>query len=476
MSNTAPTSEPATQPLAPGRRRYRISRLVPGVMITTLPFTYAGTLAAGFPLKLYEVLFVSWLALLLIEPRSSVRLKVRPRTALLLLTAGLFWLWSVCSIVWGGNLLDATTVLIEVTSWRHQPSIAGLMKSLYVGFAFLVFALFLLDRELTPGRIARAWCMGTLLACAYAWYLWAGSLFGPTLPTLPGQSELQRVTDGMMTGTIRSGTFLEGNFAGAYYVLSTAVAAYGLLQTGRRWYLAVGLLAAATLFTAWSTIAFGAMALVVLGVLLRLLPWMVARYPLRVLGILGVLVAFLLAASRMHVVEDVFLAKLRDDSGGSSRSVRSDQFLSAVAMAQAHPVAGVGIANYGFHYSHYTSYEFDKDQYNPALTLSIPNNVYAEIAAELGLVGLSLFLLLVGQVALMAWRAPRGPVRTVVVMGVASVLIIWNGFPTSTMLFHWVFFALVWKIGQAARTGKHRAARANALDIRRTVARPAALS
>jgi O-antigen ligase len=75
----------------------------------------------------------------------------------------------------------------------------------------------------------------------------------------------------------------------------------------------------------------------------------------------------------------------------------------------------------------------------------IPNNVYIELLSELGLVATAVFLLFMA----MLFRRTRGAELAPLRWGLLALLLVWNAFPTYTLISIWAFFALI--VGASAR-------------------------
>ncbi len=128
---------------------------------------------------------------------------------------------------------------------------------------------------------------------------------------------------------------------------------------------------------------------------------------------------------------------------------RLDAWKAAVELTSEHPVVGVGPGNFGFYY-------FEKSGRPPGtFGLRVVHDAYLDVAAELGLTGLVLFLSFLAIVfvrASAARRARHGPpglavaVRTgLVVAAVASLTLSEQYFPP-----FWVLGALATMVGRDA--------------------------
>jgi putative inorganic carbon (hco3(-)) transporter len=137
------------------------------------------------------------------------------------------------------------------------------------------------------------------------------------------------------------------------------------------------------------------------------------------------------------------------DPEGSARQ-RFAVLQNAVHIVQDHPILGIGLGAYGL----------ANAQYNPSLGTLDTHNTYLNIAAETGLPGLVLFLMLVASVLRRAHEARRRAQR---VLPAQAEMLRWLqygliGYLTagvfgsySRLTFPYVFLGLLWSASQAVR-------------------------
>lgn len=241
----------------------------------------------------------------------------------------------------------------------------------------------------------------------------------------------------------RAGTFNEGNLAGLYYLLSVFVALeYRRLapSKGANRFLLVAL--AGVLLSRSS--AGIVLLLMLLSVHYALTAPTRARLIGRSLVVFVVVPAFAVgmavAGLDFGIREKLFEEEVTANS--FSRIDRLESIGAAIDLFSEAPVLGQGLQTYGF---------LSNDRLSGPLLATydesyrrITNNIYAEVAAELGLVGLVLFLGFI--VSLMRLAARRtGPARAHWLLGLVGVLLYWNAFPTYSVVFIWVFFSLILK-------------------------------
>jgi O-antigen ligase len=423
-----------------------VRRLLVSLAVLTLPFTAALTLNLRFPLKIYEVALLgaglTCLSQLRIPTLRSASTAARWVAALV----G----WAVAVLLlhlW----LPPEGVNAAGFESRFGPLGDELAKILYLLLSLFGFLLIAQRTYEEEQLVLRLWLIGAIAAALYSWYLFTSSLLGRPPFLLPGVEKAQLFAFGDRV-VIRSGTFEEGNFFGLYLVLSTMIALYA-----RRLLTAV-FLAASVLIT-FSTVNFAALAL-----LSAILIWRgpaKARRGRRLLSVVaGVLVlagagALLLGTGYL---ENVVSGKLVGQNA-ISRLDRLGLALTGLRMFADHPITGVGISQFGYYYR---SYElFDLNSWTLFFDLKrIPNNVYIELLAELGIVGLALFAAFVSRI----WRHLRRPELFHFRLGFLAMLLAWNAFPSYSIMFLWAFWGVI--LGTSARLAERSAPRPEAHGYR----------
>lgn len=404
--------------------------------VATLPFAYALTLNLRFPFKLYEA------ALLLCAAAAVAagRLRAAPGS------------WRVLRPLWlfvaftGATLAlriarPLPTLNVATLTTRFGPAGDGVTKLVYLLFAVFGLIAFGYAAFRDERLYTRLWLAGSAACAAYTWLLFASSLVGAPAPLLPGMETPQYLhVAGRVV--IRSGTFQEGNHLGLYLVCSVAVAIYA------RRYLAALVLSATTVIT-FSTANVIALAILWLGV-----GWNAVTARRRGASRLAAAVTFaaLATAAVTLLASTGYFAEVVMSKLGAPDSVskldRLDLTIAGLRMAADHPVAGVGLSQYGYHYRTYqlTTLFGQGDKIK-----GFPNNVYVELLSEAGVVGtllLGLFLLLIYRRARVA--AELAPLRC----GLIATFIVFATFPTYTVMFLWAYWGLI--LAAAARLAHAR--------------------
>ncbi len=399
--------------------------------VTTLPFTYALTVNLSFPLKVYEVA----LALALLTYLSDLRLPLAPGTTGVVRRLAWF------AIAAAALTLIRFTLPAEGSSAtdfgaRFGPVGDAIAKLLYLALGAVGFLLFSRTAYADEWRYLRAWRIGAIAAATYSWYLFAAGLLGFSPLLLPGIEDPKYFTVAGRT-FIRSGTFQEGNFLGLFLVVSVGVALYAKRP------LLAALLSLTVLltFSTASTIAL---------TLLWTMVWLRAHAGVSMsrkakYAAFGVVVALAvgLVLFQTGYLESVIFGKLGTEELGS-RLKRIAFMIAGLRMFFDHPFLGVGISQFGYFYNFYQPLG------NQGIAESvkfIPNNIYVELLAELGVVGFLLF----GAFLVAVYRRMRHPELSALRLTFLTMLVALNAFPTYTVMFLWAFLGLV--VGASARLG-----------------------
>lgn len=261
---------------------------------------------------------------------------------------------------------------------------------------------------------------------------------------------LHALTYAITTDTLlqRAGTFNEGNLAGLYYLLSIFLALeYRRVASAKSSANCFLVLAMLGVLLSRSTAS-----IVLLTILLSIQYALSARSRRRLVArvlTLCVLLSSLgagiaVTGQDFGIREKLFEEEVTEQS--FSRIDRLESISAAIDLFSEAPVFGQGLQTYGF---------LSNDRLTGPLQTfydesfrRIPNNIYAELAAELGLVGLVLFLgFIASLIRLAACRTGTG--RRHWLLGLSGLLLYWNAFPTYSVVFVWAFFGLIMKSVQS---------------------------
>ncbi|HEX7336618.1 MAG TPA: O-antigen ligase family protein [Gemmatimonadales bacterium] len=397
--------------------------------VATLPFTYALTVDLSFPLKAYEVA----LALVLLTYLNELRLPLAPGTRRMV--RGLGWFVVAAAVL---TLIRFTLPAEGSTTGdfgaRFGPAGDAVAKLLYLALGVLGFMLFAYVAYADERRYLRAWRIGAIAAATYSWYLFAAGLLGMDPFLLPGVTDPKYFSVAGRT-FVRSGTFQEGNFLGLFLLVSAGVALY----ERRRLLAAVLSLTVLLTFSTVNTLALALLWTIVWWRSHSAMTW--SRRPRYIALGIGVALAVVLVLFLTGYLQSVIVGKLGTEELGS-RIKRITFILAGLRMFLDHPLLGVGISQFGYFYNSYQPLGL----VGMAETVKlIPNNIYVELLAELGIAGFLLFAAFLVAV----YRRLRAPELAPLRWTFIAVLFSLNGFPTFTVMFLWAFFGLA--VGASAR-------------------------
>ena len=331
-----------------------------------------------------------------------------------------WYVWLACSALYGQVLLQRSgadvLALVDgpVLYWQ-----AALQRMVQVALAIAAFEIVRTTRVDAP-RLMRWWLQGTCVAVALHAAVYVAS------------------SDYL---ALRAGTFVEGNHGGLYYLLSLFVALdHHRLRAGRGSRAAVGACLLGLLLTQSSA------AMIVLLVALAARQLAVSRdlgsavkRQLLLLAGAAIVIPLLLAVGADFGTLD----KLFEEDVTAASFSRIDRLLAienALDLFLASPIVGHGVQSFGFLANDYLSGPLAQ-VYDWSFR-RIPNNIYAELLSETGIVGLLLLLVFIGGLILRSRRPGHDPGGNFLA-GLTALLVYWLAFPTYSLVFIWVYFALV---------------------------------
>jgi hypothetical protein len=235
----------------------------------------------------------------------------------------------------------------------------------------------------------------------------------------------------------RSGTFLEGNFAGLYYLLSFFIALQLYNFRANFFVFLMIILSLVGIILTKSTAA-------ILSLFLALLVREIIRPGRAIAKIKGILIYFIsigsiITALNFTILDNSISEKLLGQESNRytfSRVDRIDSAYAAIELFKKSPIIGSGLQSYGFLIgdasleTRFLNYDYSFRR--------IPNNIYAEILCELGLVGSFLF----GLLLIRFYRLIKNNAGYNFTAALISIYFYWLAFPTYAMLYVWCFFGL----------------------------------
>lgn len=402
--------------------------------VVLIPFQQALTLEIGFPLKASEILAGLGIVATLVERRLRAFDAVGSRLVLAL--AGV----TLLSSAWTALTTDG---FIQSEAYPHG-TLFDLLQ--YTAYALLALLLFLALRSVLPAeRITAALGWALRLAAIYTVIQFAVWLAGSTaLEFVNGNVQL-----GSQYGIRlpRNGPMREGNYLGFFAVACGFVA----LRARHWWNLAIAV--ALVLYSQSTSAIMGVAAATIAIILLR-----PARRKLLIGGIAllaGTLIAVLVPPVNRFIVGQMTKLGLIENTLGASYGyslrARTANAQAGFSMALENPILGVGQGRYALHYWEHLDKSGLPASFGANNPRPIANNVYAQIAAETGLVALLLFAALLIYLLLRARRDSDGALGLVAVIMVGLI-----AFPAWTNLMAWTIIAAAAIFGEGGEKDPSR--------------------
>lgn len=417
----------------PVSKTSHVAATMVGIAIFFLPFTYALTIYVGFPLKVYEV------ALPIAALATLVQPKIVGSVAFFRILAAMIILVTIVAVGFVFNAVSPASEILEDESLRFGGPLGriveGVAKTLYLLFVVISFLVIYQQSRRAPRLIVAAWLYGAAVSAGYLVYLNLAVNLGFNVAALPGILRHQQIEFSGFT-FIRSGTFEEGNFAALYFLFSMAIS-----LTYRRFFLA-GLFLLATAFT-MSTI--GMIGVFLLLCLLVMMPRAGGSMVPRVLAAMLAVTLFSISVASGYL-DYVAEEKFSFERPGSFVD-RLNDVVTGSSIFLENPFVGVGLAQYGYHFDQHKAWDDLVDTHEGK---RIPNNVYVELLAETGILGVVAFLSIL---YLVIQRLRRSQMIRPLLAANLSAVVVLNAFPTFTMMYLWAF----WAVALALRDSPTRA-------------------
>jgi O-Antigen ligase len=402
------------------------------LVAASLPFMQMLTINAGFPLKIYEIVLV----LSTMVSAITVHLTIFNKRV---------FLWGLVFVAYSLAALSIKLMVLgEVGTFsslaRFGPFLDGAFKAAYIALGVLGFNLIASAAEQSPTRVVQAWLWGASLSAVIHLFFVTLSGAGQPVPHLPGMLPYPTGQQFMLVGghsLFRAGTFLEGNYAGPFFVFSFLLA----ISYKRTVPAALCFAAIIASFSTTALIGLGA-AFIYLAI----------RGGNSFFVLLAVLAIVVFAST--PIFDEVVLNKLSDTDPNSSAADRLETFWQSWEMFLEHPLMGVGVSQYGLYIP---GAEFwSPDNGNVAggvsgkMMKAIPNNVYMELASEFGIVGIVIFAVFMISILSLVRRCPHPPLRA----GAIALLVFWLASPTFTVMYYWAFLGIVCGLAKNTETAK----------------------
>ena len=413
-----------------------LRRVLVLVAVLTLPFTQALTVNLRFPFKIYELALLGAGLTCLAQFRIPTLRSASKAAIWVTLLAG----WAIAVLLLH-RWLPPDGLSTSGFTARFGPLGDGVAKILYLLLSLFGFLQIAERTYFEEHRVLRWWLVGAVVAAVYAWYLFGSSLLGIPPVLLPGIDSPQTYSF-WNSRVIRSGTFEEGNFLGLYLVTSTMVAVYARRPL-------IALFLAASVLVSFSTVNFAALAFLAAALIWRGSAQLsLSRRVVAIIAGVLLLVGIGTLLIGTGYVDSVISNKLTGQNV-VSRLDRVGLALTGLGMFADHPITGVGLSQFGYYYH---TYEFLPLRALDIINLEkrIANNVYVELLSELGIIGFTIFLAFLVRI----WRNLQGQRALPLRLGFLAMLLVWNAFPSYTVMFLWAFWGVI--MGASARAADAR--------------------
>ncbi len=388
-----------------------MERLALLLILVLAPHTKLPIVQWVYPFRPVDILLITAALIYLHRAFRSKRLVVAAPEMLLA------FLVATASACWGAyhlNLANLDT-LVEAGARVSYFEVA-VKKLLLISICFLGFQFVVSTTSISNSQILKYWHRGLTIAVTLhaLCYLVTSDYFA-----------------------VRAGVFVEGNHGGSYYLMSFFLMWFAQLQS-LRFGRSGMLLALGGVILSQSTAS-----------MVLLLPLMVITYFVlpahsrqQTASKPIILLIILAALGFSTVFGGEILTKLIGvdiDHNSFSRYDRLASISSGISMFIDYPLFGMGIQGYAFALPNYVDPFIDG--FFDWNSRRIANNIYIELLAEQGVVGLLAMMLVIYRIGRIIVRRLRQ--NGVLAAGVASILLSWLAFPTYTISFHWIGMAIL---------------------------------
>ncbi|MFH1390645.1 MAG: O-antigen ligase family protein [Candidatus Margulisiibacteriota bacterium] len=418
-----------------------------------LPFAYSLVIDIKVPVKIYEIFFV--LALFIWYMNGALKGEIKLEVDRGFRPIFYFFFWAVLVVIvsiFRFQALDSLPAWSARGSFFLNPIIE--LAYLLLNILLAIFIAKLIRNKQDVKWILKILLFSSLFVCLYGLYIFLGKLLQFPVLTLPTMSDSPG-TYGFVLPRV-SATFKEPNFFAGYItaIIPLTMAFFFMpKKTGLFGFISkpglLALLAIQMIALTFSLSTGGVLSLVfssvfIMGLLAKKFKNIRSKLVVFVLTLLLVGTVFIQAFNLGELVNLVVVEKL---FGGEispvthSRDERLQQSGGAIALFLKYPLFGVGLANFGLY--------FDQDlgiQYGFEATA---NNIFAELLAETGLIGLLLFAWFFARLFrrfYASYKKVSEEEDSFLLIGiwtaVFAILISWNFFPSYSLSFFWVIFGL----------------------------------
>jgi len=228
-----------------------------------------------------------------------------------------------------------------------------------------------------------------------------------------------------VTSFVRNGTFLEGNFAGLYFLISFILAKH-FKQKYLLWILPVAVI------STFSTIAIFSMFIYILFISFQ-------NYHNSFYAVFLVMLLMVVNHKTNGIFfKEQFSEKIGIQPLALSTIERSETIKRGLNIFTQNPLFGVGPANYKYYFNHLKNTDFDNSM-NIKHRSFIANNIYIELLAEYGIFAFLTFFILIWKLFYNVQKQKLYYLSS----GLIVVMIYFVAYPSFSVFFLWFFFAIL---------------------------------
>lgn len=324
------------------------------------------------------------------------------KSFILLLLVAIFLRWAMANERPRGLLIPAVLVvaygLVGLTSLLYAPNADAVMSSLsnYVKDALIALVVVaLLKKPEQLRQVIRTLLVVGIFLGTISVHQYLTRDFGNTyggFATSDYMNIVQDTDDYRLSGPVGDPNF----FAQVMVVLALLGVERLVHEKNLVWKILAGWAAAVSTLTVVFTFSRGGA--VALALSLILFFWIYRLKPLQMIAVLGLGVVTLLFAPPVYYERVLTLTDIVPSTSGQinvrdDRAIqgRASENLTAWVMVTAHPLRGVGLNNFSDLYQDYSK----SLGLAPSANRKSPHNLYLEVAAEQGVIGLVVFLAMI---------------------------------------------------------------------------------
>lgn len=402
---------------------FSANNIILSLFFISIPFTQVFIINIGFPLKIAEICVILISLFFILNPHLKIfKLDSKIITSISIFIF-LVFISTIINIFW----------TYDYNTNRYLPRISNnvdsILKFFHLVLAFLSFVITYnaMINYKTKKYFQNIFLLGAILSAIISWYLFIFSYLELPYLQFPGMDENPHYLGINGHLAIRCGTFKEGNYSSLFFLTSGIIAFFF-----KKYKISIFLFL--TILTSLSTTG------IICCFVFLFLRLVVFNFNYKSLVYLLIMFSLFILALQNKIFYDLIVSKLEGDSDKIeahlqySKVDRINTSKIAFEIAKDNPIWGIGLANYGYHYSHYNKKKYLEYDIKP-----ICNNVFLEVACESG------FLAVISFISFLYFLYKKGYSDTsnTLKSGLITITIYLIAFPTYTIIFLWIFFGII---------------------------------